>query len=295
MEFCKTVTPAELEGTEFEDSTIIKGLTEEEYIALCFVDSSLNFCYWGEPKWTIQVDGADWDGSAAMIRAIKQAVENDYPLLSADYLATIPLADLGTIFKGNVTIPLFNERLEILRALGRITKEKFGGQFSNIVQAANWDSLALIDLIVRDFPTVFDDAVNYHGHKVGLYKRAQLLPVQLHDLHGLGLVGRQINGFASVTAMADYKIPQALRKFGILEYTTELAGKVDNLVELPEGSEEEVEIRAMTIWACELIAGELNKRMPDVYAARVGVLFWWKGQVKSPDDKPYHRTRTVWY
>ncbi len=294
-QFCESAKLSDLEGSEFVEDTTMTEATAEERIAFCFVDSALNFCYWGEPKWTIQFRGEAFDGSAALIRCLKRAIDNDYPLLKSSYLATMPEADLAEIFKGSVPIPLFAERLEILHDLGRITEERFGGSFTNIVHEGKWDAIELTSLIIEAFPTIFDDSADYHGHRVGLYKRAQLVPIQLHDLHGLGLLKHQVTNFGQLTTLADYKIPQLLRKFRILEYTPELAKKVDTLVELPEGSEEEVEIRAATIWAIELVTRQLKQKWPEVYATRVGILFWLKGQVKSPDDKPYHRTLTIWY
>jgi hypothetical protein len=295
IEFCKTVTKADLAGSEFHEATIIKGLSEEEYIAFCFVDSALNFCYWGEPKWTVQIEGQDWDGSAALIRCLKQALQNGYPILQSSYLATMPESDLQEVFKGNVVIPLLAERLRLLRELGQVLQQRFGGSFKSVVDESKWDALALVDLIVRNCPNVFDDSAEYRGRKVGFYKRAQLLPLQLHDIFEAGLINKNISGYQELTTLADYKIPQHLRKFGILEYSPALAQKVDTLIELPEGGEEEVEIRAATIWAVEVITQELRKRFSDVAPTRVGLIFWFKGQVKSADDKPYHRTLTVWY
>ncbi len=293
--FCRSVGVADLAGSEYDEETLIPGLGEEDYLAFCFVDCALNFCYWGEPKWAVQINGHPWDGSAALIRCLKQAVERGYPLLKSKYLASMPEEDLAEIFAGNVIIPLFKERLHLLHELGRVVEEQFGGSFTSVVDQAGWDSLQLIDLLVKQFPGVFNDMAKYHGHQVGFYKRVQLLPVQLHDLFSIGILRREIASFYQVTAMADYKIPQLQRKFGLLEYSPELARKVDNLIELAPGSDEEVEIRAATIWVCELVSQELSKKFGKVAPARVGNLFWWKGQVKLPDDKPYHRTRTVWY
>lgn len=57
-----------------------------------------------------------------------------------------------------------------------------------------------------------------------------------------------------VTAFADYQVPRALRALGILEYSDELASKVDSLALLDAGSLEERAIRGATIVACEALA-----------------------------------------
>jgi hypothetical protein len=48
---------------------------------------------------------------------------------------------------------------------------------------------------------------------------------------------------------ADYRVPQILNEYKILEYTKELQQTIENKVELCSGCEEEVEIRAATIIA----------------------------------------------
>jgi hypothetical protein len=57
-----------------------------------------------------------------------------------------------------------------------------------------------------------------------------------------------------VTAFADYQVPRALRALGNLEYSDELASKVDSLALLDAGSLEELAIRGATIVACEALA-----------------------------------------
>ena len=55
-------------------------------------------------------------------------------------------------------------------------------------------------------------------------------------------------------------------------------------------SEEEVEIRANTIWANELIKKELKKKIPNINSIHVNDHLWLLGQCK-----PYHLTRTTAY
>ncbi|OIP24330.1 hypothetical protein AUK11_03560 [bacterium CG2_30_37_16] len=98
-----------------------------------------------------------------------------------------------------------------------------------------------------------------------------------------------------LTAFADYKVPQGLKKFGILEYSPELATKVDSMIEIPKGSDEETEIRANCIWAIELVNKEAKKKFPKSNAASIDKILWFRGQKKLSDDKPYHRTKTIWY
>jgi hypothetical protein len=203
--------------------------------------------------------------------------------------------DLKSIWQGNTVIPLFNERLEILRNLGRTVNVKFGGCFNQIVEQASWDAEQIVSILVQDFPSIFNDVAEYQGQMVAFYKRAQLVPVHLLEFYELGLLAQKVSNLEQLTAFADYKVPQSLRKFGILVYAEDLAHKVDKLKEIISGSDEELEIRANTIWAVELVTQALKEKFPDICAAKVDELIWLKGQIKSPTDKPYHRCRAIWY
>jgi hypothetical protein len=110
--------------------------------------------------------------------------------------------------------------------------------------------------------------------------------------------GEDFSDFGNIvdlTACADYKLPQMLRKYGILEYAKELSEKIDNNTELLAGSEEEVEIRANTVWAIELVRSGFQDRGIDISAMDINDHLWLLTQKKYPDDKPYHLVRTTSY
>lgn len=98
-----------------------------------------------------------------------------------------------------------------------------------------------------------------------------------------------------ITACADYKLPQILRKLEILEYAPILVEKIDNEIEIKKGSPEETEIRANAIWAVEFIKEEVKKRNPQIMSFQINDDLWLATQEKFDGDKPCHRTRTTAY
>ena len=58
---------------------------------------------------------------------------------------------------------------------------------------------------------------------------------------------------------ADYRVPQILRHLGIFEYSDQLSQKIDSLQELPYSCPEEVEIRAATVVAVEMILDQVKQ------------------------------------
>lgn len=265
-------------------------LSKEDKANFVFFFNSINFCYWGEPKWAIEYQGKEYDGAWGMIVSIKRALDNKIPVLDADYLSNISREDLLNILKGNTIIPLFNERLGILRENGRILSEKYNGQFMEVINRADGNALDVLNIMVSDFPSYNDHAV-YDNQNVLFHKRAQLAVSDIHRMKGID----DLKDIEKLTAFADYKIPQSLRKLGILEYSPELSEKIDNKIEIPSGSREEIEIRANMIWAIELMKGELATKKPDITSMDIDYWLWLSGQNKSPDNKPYHRTRTIYY
>jgi plasmid maintenance system killer protein len=66
----------------------------------------------------------------------------------------------------------------------------------------------------------------------------------------------------TLTAFADYKVPQILRLQNILEYDHNLEEKIVKKIEILHDSEEEIEIRANTVQAIERIKGLLITNNP---------------------------------
>ena len=68
----------------------------------------------------------------------------------------------------------------------------------------------------------------------------------------------------------------------------------EHLERLTIAAAEEVEIRAATVWACELLRREMIHQGHPVTAVEIDLRLWLLGQ-KSSDMQPYHRTRTIYY
>ncbi len=271
----------------------LSSLSDLEKLHFLFVFNSINFCYWGEPKWTLDYKNKKYDGAWGMVVAFGRAIEEGKLLLDAGYMASLDADELSYLFRGNVPIPLFEERLEILKEIGSTLIDRYNGSFTAVMNKASGDALILLDLIVENFPS-FADISFYKDREIFFYKRAQLLVSDIYNLFG-GQGYGQLTNIEKLTAFADYKIPQVLRKMGILAYSEELAVKVDRMNLIPENSEEEVEIRANTIWAVELIRRRLAERNTHIEPIYINDQLWLQGQDKSPDDLPYHRTRTIHY
>jgi len=223
--FCNNFRSCDLQYWMEASPFNLSDLSDKEKLNFIFVFNSLNFCYWGEPKWTIEYEGKKFDGAWAMIASLKRALKEGFPVLKADFLAKTKREELKRIFRANVEIPLFEERLKILRENGKILKQKYNGELKNVLEKAKKDALELLQILVSDFPS-FNDFAIYKGKKVFFHKRAQLLISDIYRVFKGKSYG-DLKNIDQLTAFADYKIPQILRKLEILEYASDLAFKVD--------------------------------------------------------------------
>lgn len=265
---------------------------------------ALNFCFWAEkdqPRWQIEYRGEQLNGYWAEAASLKRAVEEGFPLWDAAYLSTISSEDMAHIFRGTAgspAIPLFEQRVEHAREVGRVLLERYEGQFARLIEQAEGSAPRLAALLAEHFPS-FRDIASYRGKEVRFYKRAQICVADLHGTFG----GKQWGAFSDIdqlTAFADYKLPQVLRHYGGLEYQPALAARVDSQELLAPGSEEEVEIRAATIWASELLRRAMEREGHRMTPAEIDQRLWLLGQnaqgiQNTPEMRPYHRTRTIYY
>jgi hypothetical protein len=127
----------------------------------------------------------------------------------------------------------------------------------------------------------------YEGSTIRFWKRAQLAASHISAFHAYDR--------SRLTALADYKIPSVLRNLGILRYEASLADRVDHHVEIKSGSLEELEIRAHQIAAINRATKVLQENILSATAIQLNDVFWLMGRKKSPNDKPHHRTKTIWY
>jgi hypothetical protein len=253
---------------------------------------ALNFSFWGEPRWRVEHEGERLDGYVALAAALTRAVEAGRPLWDAGYLSALTPGELGEILAGENVLPLLDRRLEHLHEVGEVLQAKYDGWFTRAIESCNGSAVRLVQLVVSDFLS-FDDIADVKGQEVRFHKRAQLLVSDLYGAFGGERWGR-FTDLEQLTVFADYKLPQILRHWGVLTYLPSLAEKVDNRFLLPALSREEVEIRANTVWAGELLRRALAVRGAELRAFELDWWLWNESQ-SFPGMAPYHLCRSIYY
>jgi hypothetical protein len=191
---------------------------------------------------------------------------------SASELRALKGIDVAAVLGQEPGHELMQLYAEALRDLGRFLGER---RALDVVAEAGGSAERFASTLAAGMP-FFDDR--------GFWKRAQIAP---NDLALAGVA--EFSDLDRLTIFADNLVPHVLRVDGVLVYDPALAARLDAGELLPPG-EEEREIRACAVHACELLSARLG-----VPARVLDMWLWTRGQAPQIKARPRHRTRTVYY
>lgn len=279
-----------LEGLEFKhwivktENRLLK-LPIEDQVNFLLIFDSIDFSFWGNPKWTVELkSGKKEDGAYALMEALLEYFEDTKNL---DF-TKVSFEEFKKILKGNVEIPLLEERYNIVQNVSKVVNEKMKSSFYDYIKDVH-DDKTLFEIIINNFKS-FEDKRMVECQEVYFYKLAQLLT---SDILSLRKEAENIDvDLSNLKGCSDYKIPQILRGLGVINYSEELSNMVDNKKILGENSRFEVEIRASVIVSIDRIKEELNGRLLSI---EINDLLWELSHDKAIELKPYHLTRTTSY
>ncbi len=268
----------------------------EDSVRWIFTLEVLNHCFWPDPEepvWTVTYKGEPYSGYWGLAASLKRAPEMGFPVTDPHFLSNITAKDLAQIFSGKGRVPMFDDRLRNLREAGSIILSDLDGDIMSLLRAASGSAIRLVCETVSHFPSFRDEAL-YRTGRVYLWKRAQIFASDISTAFSGKTLGAY-HDIDQLTAFADYKLPQVLREMGILSYAPALASRVDAKEWLQAGCEEEVEIRAMTIWVVEQLKKAFRDRGQRLTSPQVDSWLWQLGQLDEFRKHPYHRCRTIFY
>ena len=240
------------------------------FIAFLTVANSINYCFTdfdtGKQFDVEYPAGETQSGAFAMWASFMRALEDGEKILSPTYLSKLTLKRAEHIFRCIETpIPMMHDRVESLRDLGKRMRDVRGrgvDKFANIFEDADFysyrdDGNGIMQKLVTF--SCYRDSSIWKGIFLQFHKRAQLLPLMYHGrAMSSGGVLTPIRDPENFIPLADYRVPQALRGLGILEYSLELAQKVDEGKIIGKNSAMEIAIRAQTINVMEMLLEKIN-------------------------------------
>ena len=261
-------------------------MNTKDLVNFLLIYDSIDFSFWGNPKWTVDANGKNLDGGIALLYCIFDLFNGHDSVEVFKQLENITLEEFKNILKGNIDIPLIEERYRIVTEIAKVVNEKMNSDFYGYINAMNSD-LEIFSTILEYFSS-FEDIRTYKGETIYFYKLAQLLTSDI--LHVIENKEQKQVDYSNLLGCADYKIPQVMQGFGILEYDKELSLLLETKTEIDENSEYEVEIRASQIVVINYIWNKIDKCIDRI---DINDFIWSKGQDKTKEYKPYHLTRTT--
>jgi len=299
----------EIHDIDFDAHEIHPKTGDEKAVDWVFFMDAINFSFWTEleDKFEVTYKGNLYTGYFAGCACVNRALDEGIPLTTAKFMSTIDVETLTKIFTSDSgkIIPMIGERVTVLNDVGKVLVEKFDGSFFNCIKQCGNSAKKLLDMITENFEW-FRDYAMFHGERVALLKRAQILVADVYGcLKKTNLA--QFPDISYLTMFADYRVPQALNFLGAIEYSDELNKILEKKLLLENGSELEVEIRAFSIEACELIVDECKKLTKpsgdasdrrEVTAMDVDMFLWVYRRKHANEIElhvPFHRVRCVYY
>lgn len=255
----------------------------EKIINFMLIFDSIDYCFWGQPKWIIETIEGKKDGSDALLYALLNYVKN---LDEIDF-TNVSFDEFSNILKGNVEIPFLRERYNTVISICNVVNERMNGNFYSYIKDINVDT-ELFDIIINNFAD-FCDEREYDGNKVYFYKLAQLLTSDI--LHIKELISSTKVDYSHLVGCADYKIPQTLRALGILKYNDELSNIIDNNMLIDKNSKYEVEIRANMI----AVINYINSKLENCCSIDINDYLFLSSKSVKDIAKPYHLCRNQNY
>ena len=255
----------------------------DKTINFMLIFDSIDYCFWGQPKWIIETIEGKKDGSDALLYALLNYVKN---LDEIDF-TNVSFDEFSNILKGNVEIPFLRERYNTVISICNVVNKRMNGNFYSYIKDINVDT-ELFDIIINNFAD-FCDEREYDGNKVYFYKLAQLLTSDI--LHIKELISGTKVDYSHLVGCADYKIPQTLRALGILKYNDELSNIIDNKVLIDKNSKYEVEIRANMI----AVINYINSKLENCCSIDINDYLFLSSKSVKDIAKPYHLCRNQNY
>lgn len=263
-------------------------MSTKDIVNFLLVYDSIDFSFWGNPKWTIEANGKNLDGGIALLHCIFNLFNNRDSVDVFKELENMTLEEFKKLLKGNIDIPLLEERYKIITEIAKIVNEKMNGNFYEYIRSMSSDK-EIFNVILCNFSS-FEDTRTYKGKIIYFYKLAQLLTSDI--LHVIENKERKEVDYSNLLGCADYKIPQVMQGYGVLQYDNELSSLLESKTEIEENSAYEIEIRASMIVVINYLWNKINRSVDRI---DINDFIWSKGQDKTKKYKSYHLTRTTSY
>ena len=135
----------------------------EEHIKSTMLMSCINFAFTdfdSQIKYEVKDSGSVLSDSEAVIHQLNRTIASGRDLTSGDVMAGLTIQDLEKIFKGNIKMPMLEERLTILNQVGVKLVDSYEGSWITFInscpQKLYHNGEGLVEKLVTEFPRFND-------------------------------------------------------------------------------------------------------------------------------------------
>jgi len=264
-------------------------LDEKKCIIFAFICESINFCFWGNEN-NNDNNYENYIGSEELFNNLKRNIKNDTSILELNRLMNITEDEfiniIGIEFKDS---PLLQVRYKLLKDTISIIYNKNENFYKELFSLKS--DIELLNYITQNF-WHFDDMSKYKNQIIRFNKRATLLVNDLYQLSDT--IKNNIKSLDNLTGCADYAVPRLLCEYGILNYNEELSKIIFSNSLIEHNSDMEIEIRANTLYALELIKDTLKEKNIYLNSVEIDNIIW-NMRTDKEHSMPVHKTITIYY
>jgi hypothetical protein len=269
---------ASLAGGRDQEPAASAAADPEAAAAFAICMNAINF---GSGWWPTISKRPGHSGYATMSAGLEERFARLGPW-GAEELVAIDAGTIATVVGQDPGHPLMAQFAAALRDVGEHLLADHSGRFLGVAESA--DSIPALAGLIACWNS-FADSSDYQGREVPFFKRAQLAAA---DLHRAGVAA--LPGVERLTAFADNLVPHVLRVDGVLHLDPSLSARLEAGDLLAHGSPEEVELRACTVHAIELLAAA-----SDLSSAEIDSILWNRGCGPRYKALPRPRSRNAAY
>lgn len=225
-----------------------------------------------------------------MFHNLKQSIKRNPTVLEIHKLINLTekefISAIGSEF---MELPLLQKRYKMLKDTISIIYNKKERFYKELFSVQN--DLEMLNYITQNFEH-FDDKSLYKNKVIKFNKRATLLVNDLYQLSDT--IKNSLKSLDNLSGCADYAVPRLLCEYGILSYNQKLLDIITSNVLIEHNSDMEIEIRANTLYALELIKESLKEK--DIYLNSLEIdNIIWNMRTTGEHSYPVHKTITTYY
>jgi hypothetical protein len=270
-----------IKPSTWQSDFILKSGNFDKTFNYFLIFSALSFYYWKLPKWHLKYNGEILGGSESMFYFLTKSIETGNDFTDTSFIESLSLNQFRKLITGedSIQISMIEKRYRILKEIGTVLDAKYNGSFYSLCSQLNFDASKIVFELIDNFESFQDTYVTDNGD-YHFWKKAQESVTLIAESHVSK--GISFNNLHDLTASSDYKLPQILSAFGILNYTSNVRNKILRNVNFEDRTVFVIELRAATIIAVELLASKVSL---DSY--EVSNLLWTLSQRKTKNMLPY--------